>query len=72
MINTDTDKLRKIEPAMFAGGNIGKKPSHDQIATRIQQIMKDFGQYPQSINSGDCERFAETPLGVTHWWELPV
>lgn len=116
-------KLKEIEPAVFAGSNHGKKPSPQTIASTIKAIVKEFGQDPQSINSGDCDRFAEelvsrlsygaametvsadeedyddpedfdedmaevpnhafvqignryydaeTPQGVTNWWDLPV
>lgn len=116
-------KLKEIDPAIFAGGNRGKKPTPEKIEATIKQLVKEFGQDPQSINSGDCDRFAEelvarlkyghametvgadeddyddpedfdedmadvpnhafvqignryydaeTPQGVTNWWELPV
>lgn len=116
-------KLQKVEPAIFAGNNLGKEPSPKLIASTIRQLVKEFKDTPQSINSGNCDLFAErlvsrlkygyametvsleeedcddpedfdedltdvpnhafvqigdryydaeTPQGVTNWWDLPV
>lgn len=67
-ITVDRDQTAKImarhlydqmEPTWLSGPYHGSKPTRAQVADMIRKLIGEFKQDPRSINSGDCDLFAQ-------------